>query len=302
MKIAVLMSTYNGEQYIRQQLESILAQQGNFTLELCVRDDGSQDTTTKILQEYQNAGKLQWYAGNNLRSAHSFWDLLLHCPGYDYYAFADQDDVWDPDKLEKSVTPLIQAEGPAMYFANARLVDKDLAYLGRDVYRQKPHTDFYSLVCNGGILGCTICFNAALAQRLQQAPVPEKLIMHDVFSAIVCAMFDGTFFYDHQAHMDYRQHGNNVVGSNWTKWAALKDRIKAITTPRKVSIAQQAQSLLACFPEELPDSGKKAFLHQVAHYRESARNTLALAMSQKPRFNGKNKEITARLAILLRNN
>lgn len=300
MKIAILMSSYNGEKYIRQQIDSILAQQCDFAFDLWVRDDGSHDSTPEILRSYQNAGKLQWYTGVNLKPAHSFWDLLLRCPGYDYYCFADQDDIWHTDKLQRAIEPLIGIEAPALYFANARLVDGALAYLGRNVYRQKPQTDFYSLVCNGGILGCTMALNASLAQLLQQAPVPEKMVMHDAFAAIVCAMFDGTIVYDEQAHMDYRQHGNNVVGSKWTKWDALKDRIKAITTPRKVSISQQAQSLLACFPQ-LSDADKKAFLLQVAHYRDSARNTLKLSLSRKPRFNGKNKELTARLAIMLRN-
>lgn len=300
MKIAVLMSTYNGERYIREQIESILAQQGDFTLELWVRDDGSSDSTPQILQAYQEAGKLHWYAGSNLKPAHSFWDLLLHCPGYDCYAFADQDDVWDADKVEKTVRPLMDAQCPAMYFANARLADGQLAYLGRNVYRQKPQTDFYSLVCSGGILGCTIGMNASLAKLIQHAPVPEKMIMHDAFAAAVCAMFDGAFFYDKEAHMDYRQHGNNVVGSKWTKWDAFKDRIKTITTASKVSIADQAASLLTCFPQ-LSDLEKKTFLQQVAHYRDSAWNALKLSASRKPHFNGKNKEITTRLAILLRN-
>lgn len=300
MKIAVLMSTYNGGRYIRKQIESILAQQGDFTLELRVRDDGSSDETQQILQEYQEVGKLQWYAGENLKPAHSFLDLLRQNPGYAFYAFADQDDVWDADKIEKTIQPLINAEGPALYFANARLVDGSLTFLGRNVYRSKPKTDFYSLVCNGGILGCTIGLNAALAKLIQQAPVPEQMIMHDAFVATVCAMFDGALFYDNEAHMDYRQHGNNVVGSKWTKWDAVKDRIKAITTKRKVSIADQAKSLLACFPQ-LPDSEKEAFLYQVAHYRDSVWNAVKLSLSRKPRFNGKNMEITARFAIMFRN-
>ena len=215
----------------------------------------------------------------------------MRYPGYDFYAFADQDDVWDADKIEKTIRPLMDVQRPAIYFANARLADGQLAYLGRNVYRRKPQTDFYSLVCNGGILGCTIGMNGSLAKLIQQAPIPQKMIMHDAFAAAVCAMFDGIFFYDEQAHMDYRQHGNNVVGSNWTKWDAFKDRI---------SIADQAASLLTCYPQ-LSDPEKKAFLQQVAYYRDSPWNALKLSMSRKLHCNTKNKEITTRLAILLRN-
>ena len=94
MKVAVLMSSYNGEKYIRPQIDSILAQEGNFELSLFVRDDGSTDKTQAILQEYAQKRKLTWYTGNNLGPARSFMDLLKKCKGFNYYAFADQDDYW----------------------------------------------------------------------------------------------------------------------------------------------------------------------------------------------------------------
>lgn len=300
MTVAVLMSTYNGENYIKEQIASILAQKGDFSLELWVRDDGSQDTTPQILQEYQTRGELRWYTGENLKPAHSFLDLLHHCPGYDFYAFADQDDVWHEDKLQKAICAIQNEDGPALSFANARLVDGALSFLGRNVYTRKPQTDFYSLVCSGGILGCTVCLNAKLAQLIQNAPVPASMIMHDAFVATVCAMHDGLIAFDPEAHMDYRQHGNNVVGSKWTKLDALKDRINTIRTAKPVSIADQAASLLVCYPH-LTDPDKKAFLQQVAHYRDSRWRAMGLSVSRKPRYNGKNMAVTARLAILLRN-
>ena len=71
MRVAVLMSTYNGEKYIREQIDSILEQSGNFDLDLWVRDDGSKDSTQQILQEYAQQRKLHWYTGENLGAAHS---------------------------------------------------------------------------------------------------------------------------------------------------------------------------------------------------------------------------------------
>ena len=300
MKLAVLMSTYNGENYIAQQLDSILAQTLDVQLDIWVRDDGSKDGTTAILQQYADAGKLRWYTGENLKPAKSFLDLLNHCPGYDFYSFADQDDFWYPEKLHSAVSALQETSGPAMYFANARLVGGNLAPLGRDVYRNAPRTDFTSLLCNGGILGCTMVLNAALAQALQNAPVPETIIMHDAYAAIVCAMLDGRIFYDATARMDYRQHGSNVVGSNWNKLDALKDRVRKITTRQKISIADQAQSILRCFPE-LPDGEKRAFLIKVANYRKSVFSAIGLACSRKYACNSRNMAITLRLSALLRN-
>ena len=76
MRVAVLMSTYNGEKYLQQQLDSILKQTGGFEVDIWVRDDGSTDNTHRILKEYEKNGKLRWYTGNNLGPALSFISLV----------------------------------------------------------------------------------------------------------------------------------------------------------------------------------------------------------------------------------
>lgn len=300
MKIAVLMSTYNGEKFIRVQIESILEQRCDGQVDLIVRDDGSTDGTKDILQHYADQGKLTWYVGENLAPAKSFLDLVSRFPGYDYYAFCDQDDYWYPDKLQSSIEKLEGKEGPAMSLANARLVDGELAPIGRNVYNHGPKRDFYSVVCGGGILGCTVMFNEGLAQLLRKYNRPDKLIMHDSYTAILCTLFDGQIYYDEQAHMDYRQHGNNVEGSQWTKWAAIKNRWRRITTPAKVSIADMAGSILAQSPQAA-DPEKLCFLKKVAAYRKSLFSAISLACSRKPRYNSKNMALTMRLAMVLRN-
>ncbi len=300
MKAVVLMSTYNGEKYIREQLDSILAQQGAFEVNICVRDDGSSDGTCRILQEYADAGKLQWYTGRNLRSARSFFDLVQHCRGYDYYAFADQDDYWHPDKLKEAIAALEDKKCPAIYCANARLVDSNGADLGRNVYNRVPHCDFYSVVCGGNIMGCTMVFNDSLARLIQENPVPEHMIMHDSIILSICTLHDGVIVFDEKPYMDYRQHGSNVVGAQWTKWDALKDRLERITKPQEISIAQQAESVLAAYPDS-QNTEKRKFLQRVAAYRKSFGSAISLSCSRKPKFNGVNMAITMRLAILFRN-
>lgn len=298
MRLAVLLSSYNGEKFIREQISSILTQQGDFTLDLIVRDDGSTDGTPAILQEYADAGKLRWYTGENLKPAQSFLHLLKNAPDYDYYAFADQDDYWHPDKLSAALRTIEDAPGPAIACANARLVDGELNGLGRNVYQRIPKTDFYSLLVGSNIIGCTMVFNREMARLVQEKPAPKEIFMHDSYLLQLCALEGGTIVYDEVPHMDYRQHGGNVVGAKWTKWDALCDRIRRITTPNKVSIATQAQSLMDLYPGT---GDKGAFLRQVASYRRSFGSALTLACSRKPRFNGRNMELTIRLAILLRN-
>lgn len=300
MKIAVLMSSFNGARYIAQQIESVLGQIVDGQVDLWVRDDGSTDNTWDILEQYAQAGKLRCYTGENLKPAKSFLDLIKHCPGYDYYAFCDQDDRWDSDKLQQGIQKIADDKGPAMSFANARLVDAELKTLNRNVYNRIPHSDFYSVTCGGGILGCTVIFNRALAELLQTYGDPEKLIMHDSYAAILCTLFDGRIVFDPAPHMDYRQHGNNAVGSNWTKWDALKDRFYRITKGDDITVAHMAQSILAQKPQA-PNKDKLAFLQKVAQYPQSFTNAVSLACSDKPRYNGLSMQVTMRLAILFRN-
>lgn len=300
MKTAILMSSYNGASYIEEQIASILMQQSDTQIDLYVRDDGSTDETREILQRYADQGKLRWYTGENLKPARSFIDLVLSVPGYDYYAFADQDDYWYPDKVQSCISRIADKTGPAMAFANARLVDQQLKPLGRNVYRNAPNCDFYSVLCGGGILGCTVAFNAQLAELLRQFSQPKTLIMHDSYLAILCTLFDGEIVYDPEPHMDYRQHGNNVVGAQWNKWDAIKNRIGRITKRQKVSIAEMAQSILDQNPR-IVNEEKHAFLKKVALYRKNLWAAVCLACSPEPHYNSKNMEITMRLAILLRN-
>ncbi len=300
MKIAVLMSSYNGEPFIETQIESVLAQKTDAEVHLIVRDDGSTDSTQEILQRYADEGKLQWYTGENLKPAKSFLDLVSHCRGYDYYAFCDQDDYWHPDKLQTGISALAASQQPALSFANARLVDCELQYLGRNVYNHTPPCDFYSALCCGGYLGCTMVFNEALAALLRTYSRPETLIMHDSYAAIVCTLFEGTITYVPTAHMDYRQHSNNVVGTNLSKWDTVKDRLRRITRRSEVTIAAMAQSILAQDVQgAAPDH--MAFLKRVAAYRKNPFSAISLACSRKPSYGTKNMAITKRLAILLRN-
>jgi rhamnosyltransferase len=298
MKLAVLMSTYNGEQYIKQQLQSIWDQTCDCDVAVYVRDDGSSDSTQAILQEYADQGLLHWYTGENLRPAKSFLHLLQNCPDHDFYAFADQDDVWAPEKLQSGINLIKEAKGPAFSFANARLVDRDLNDLGRSVYRTAPHTGLPTISCAGGILGCTMVFNHALAQLIKNAPMPQALIMHDFYLAIVCALAGGQIFYDHTPRMGYRQHGGNVIGVSRSKFAAVKNRLKTVTKKAPVSVGSQATSVLELYPH-LGTAADRQWMKRLSNRCFFSR--LAVACSRKPRFISKNQSLTLRLAILLGN-
>ena len=126
-KVAVLLSTYNGEKYVGAQIHSILTQTYK-NLVLVVRDDGSKDKTVKIVKEFmENNSNIKLVEGKNLGFIKSFFELLKY-EDADYYAFADQDDIWLPNKISLAVESLNKLEDdvPNMAFSNSDYYDVDM--------------------------------------------------------------------------------------------------------------------------------------------------------------------------------
>lgn len=213
MSIQILLSTFNGEKYLHEQIESIL-QQKSVDFSILVRDDESRDSTCEILNSYQEQGILRWYEGRNLKSAHSFFDLILHADFADFYALSDQDDYWINDKLDVAIEALSKFEDskPALYFSKAKCVDEKLEEIKGNRY-PKNALSFGTALLQNNVTGCTLVFNRALLQLLRQG-IPATILMHDHWIYLVCKAFDGNVIYDPSSHILYRQHGNNVIGSN----------------------------------------------------------------------------------------
>lgn len=209
-KISILMSTYNGELYLKDQLESIK----NQTIKdysLLVRDDGSTDMTQYILDKYQSNGYLKWYKGNNLGAAQSFLDLLSNSTSAEYYAFADQDDYWCEEKLEKAIQKLEKyREIPCLYCSNLTITDENLIsesiqYDNSKYYRGLESACLYNLAT-----GCTMVFNDKLCALLKRYS-PRDIEYHDWWVYIVALAF-GKVIFDENSYIKYRQHEFNVIG------------------------------------------------------------------------------------------
>lgn len=300
IKIAVLMSTFNGEKYIAEQIDSILNQKGDFLIDIYVRDDGSKDDTKNILDRYEKEKKISWYTGKNLKPAKSFYDLLLHCTGYDYYAFSDQDDFWKEDKIQNGISRLMSLdEIPALYCSNAELVDDKLKSMGRNVYRSAPKTDFETVVCAGGLLGCTMILNAKLVDMITTVKEYPKMVLHDFYVAALCVSIGGKIVYDENPTMKYRQHNNNVVGVSHGFIKTIKGRLQDIMYREPIGIAGQANSILDNYMEYLEE--RKKWLYVVANYRDGIINRLRLACSNRTCYINKNISVKLRLSILLGN-
>ena len=269
MKLIVLMSTYNGERYIRQQLDSLL-KQSVLPDKIYIRDDGSKDNTVSILEEYASEHPIiEYYYGKNLGPARSFWELINRCEDADYYALCDQDDVWFEDKIETALDVLQKEDNniPLLYCCRYKLTDKDLNVINSDVSKLYDFSDFPHSLIYHTAPGCTFVFNRQARKKIIEYDVnKEYCIIHDAIIHKVVAMF-GEVILDRDAHMYYRQHGDNEIGMNANKIEVFAGRIKRFLTGKiKNYRSNTAKSLLNVYGNEIDDE-KKKLLQIVADYR-----------------------------------
>lgn len=248
------MSTYNGQKYIRQQIESIL-QQKDVEVNLLVRDDGSHDDTIKILEEYKQAGKLNYYTGQNLGPQLSFMNLLMSCPKADYYAFADQDDYWENDKLSTAISKLasFSENEPALYFSQTQLADQNLNKIKSVIIH--PRLTFGEALIYQFIGGCTMVFNDTLKEIVSKY-TPSYIRMHDIWIYAIALAINSHVIFDPKPHMLYRQHSQNVVGQGYglrKEWERRFSRIKNNSHER----LKLAKELKNGYYELMPNENKK---------------------------------------------
>lgn len=304
MKLAVLMATYNGEKYLEAQIDSILNQKTDVPFDLIVRDDGSRDGTVQILETYREKGLLTYYTGANMGAAKSFIQMLRDYPGYDYYAYADQDDVWNPEKLHKGLQAVARENGPALYCTNAALVDEKLQSLGRNTHREKPTYNLVSILCLACCAqGCTSVFNKALAQVIQSHDLPDVFIMHDSLVTCLCGLIDGKIIYDHEPSMQYRMHGSNVFGMVTAKQSllrVLKSRWQEITEKPKVSAYAQLRSILSTYADVISEQNQD-LCRTVIRSEKRLAPRLQLVFNKDLKHDTLNKTLTKKLQILFGN-
>jgi glycosyltransferase involved in cell wall biosynthesis len=278
-KVQILLSTYNGERFLEEQLVSLTAQQG-VAFDILVRDDGSSDLTKQILDKWQKKGLLRWYAGKNIGPARSFLDLMQNAADADYYAFCDQDDVWDSIKLQKAVEKLAAAdsERPALYFSRAQLVDACLqpieskgAQIGR-AYRLGQ-----TLIKNNAT-GCTMVFNKKLLESINSY-MPQYLVIHDWWLYLVCLALGGKVIYDKNSYIKYRQHGSNVVNGNRTTWKNYYSRQLHTLFNKEQQHKKIAYDLLNGYGSVMPP-GNRAILCKVVNYNDSLTDRFSLLFSK----------------------
>jgi len=297
--VCVLMSSYNGEKYLQEQLDSLYEQQG-VSMSILVRDDGSTDATQMILDSNCNEHEcIRWYTDGHLGPAKSYLNLIAHAPEADFYALCDQDDVWDSDKLNRAVDMMrgLRADEPALYYSNLRIADKDLNY-HRDAHsRPWVMKSKYSALVDAAATGCTMVFNKALCNLLKSR-MPDECKMHDEWIFLVCSFF-GTVIYDFEPHISYRQHGGNVLGTH-VDGIALKWLIqKAIRTEDKSWLPRSvnARSFLDAYGDMLSERELNG-VRKVADCNGSFRNRIALITDSSIRGMDIKRDLLYRIKVI----
>lgn len=290
-KVTVLMSTYNGEKYLKQQIDSII-NQVDVEVNLIVRDDGSKDNTINILKDYAKEKKIKWYTGPNLKPALSFIDLVFNAPKSDYYAFSDQDDVWYPNKMIEAIKKIEgNSSQPALYYGSQELVDKELNTIeihALDVKR----SPFARFIINQAA-GCTMVFNYNLFKIVKKHR-PTILHMHDNWILKVCEAIGGYVYVDNKPYVKYRQHSNNVEGLNSNLIGKIKRSLRIMNKGEIYSTIDHFYSL---YNEEMQKEYKK-LCEEIIVYKKSIKYKFKLLTNKKIKYNNTGLRLTFIVMIL----
>jgi len=230
--IDILLSTYNGEKYITQQLQSLFDQTvDDWTL--WIRDDGSTDNTVAIIETFQqqfpNKIKILQDNKGNVGSTRSF-ELLLEQSNNAYIMFCDQDDVWLPTKIEHSLQKMHELEKkhqPIVVFSDLQIVDSELqlihpSFLEQNKLRMDIATQFKYICVANCVAGCTILMNREA--KKQVLPFPAEIPMFDWWIAAKIARI-GILDYIPDATILYRQHASNVCGTHTVSYTHYIKRL-----------------------------------------------------------------------------
>lgn len=217
-KVVILLSTYNGAPFLAEQLDSLIGQTHR-DWSIYASDDGSTDETLDILKSYQKMlGEERLVIVNGPRKGFSANFLsLLKRPGIngDFFAFCDQDDLWEPHKLKLAVDwcQKIAPDTPALYCARTQLVDSSGVPIGLSPLFSAPPS-FRNALVQSLAGGNTMLFNESARRLLAKTNDSDRIISHDWWAYLVVSGCKGTIYYDPTPTIGYRQHGSNLIGSN----------------------------------------------------------------------------------------
>ncbi|MCS7299821.1 MAG: glycosyltransferase family 2 protein [Spirochaetia bacterium] len=272
MKINIILSTYNGEKFLPEFLKSLENQSFKEWI-LFVRDDNSQDNTLSILEEFKKKRPQKVYlikdTLGNLGACKSFLTLLKETEG-DYFMFADQDDIWLPDKIELNMIKMLKLENiygkesPILIHSDLIVVDKNLNILAKSLWKYQRTTpqkrNLNYLLIQNNVTGCTVMINKALKGLVNT--IPNKAIMHDWWLALLASAF-GVIDYIEKPLVFYRQHESQDIGARKYSLSYFLKRFAKNPKDAFISVfktVEQAKEFFEIYKNLLPKEKKDIIL------------------------------------------
>ncbi len=298
MSILVLLSTYNGEAYIKEQLDSLFSQK-DVEVSVLVRDDGSSDGTHQILDSFKDRFSLEWYKGEHFGVQKSYMELMemAESKDFDYFAFCDQDDVWDEDKLSVGLRRVRRCEErwgldvPILYYSGQHLVDKNLNLIEEHIL--KRHRTNYARFLVNDAAGCTEVFNRRLLDIAVQYE-PGYMLTVDTWILKICLAVGGKMIVDPEAHLSYRQHGNNTVGVKRDIISKIRKSKNYISVQH---VSRQMAELRTGYSDMIVDEYME-IINDVSMYKKSFRKKLSLLGIRKFYLDDLGLQIVYTLSVL----
>jgi len=264
-KVDILLATYNGEKYIKEQIESILNQTYK-NIQIIISDDCSQDGTRDILKQYENNEKIKvFYQEKNLGYVKNF-EFLLKQVENEIYMLSDQDDVWKEEKIEKTIKKL-KNENLDLVFGDLEVVDENLnticksynKYMHLDKKIEKYINSYKLQYMYNCMTGCTIASKKEWIDKFLPFPTNSKYVIHDYWMGLVIAL-KGKVGYLKEPYILYRQHGNNQVGVSKASHKFKKlEQVRDLALDIKLGIFETYLQNEEIFDENLRKQNKEVY-------------------------------------------
>lgn len=279
--VNVLLSTYNGEKYIKELIDSVLTQK-DVNVILSIRDDGSTDHTIHIIKSYHDK-RIRLFRGKNLKPAKSFLKLLRESEEADYYAYCDQDDVWYENKLSYAIQKLkASGEKPALFMSTYDVVDEKLNFMyRRDMEFQRP-LRLETTILFRSPSGCVMVFNRQLRDVIKRS-APKHVRMHDFWTLLVALGIKADIITQDISLLKYRIHDDNNVGLEKNYIKRMKRLIDSMVNHKNERMLQ-AKELYDNYSEVF-ENDINEILMEVIRYKSSLNNKMKLLRDKSFRWN-----------------
>lgn len=299
-KVIIMMSTYNGEKFLCEQIDSILAQE-NVEPIIIIRDDGSTDNSLKILRQYKQLYPHQiiLIEGENMGWRKSFFTLICYAYNnfnkYVYFAFADQDDIWLPQKMISAITLLRDYKSEVALYCSSLYSYRN--GITERIIRRDVKPSCKNCIVRNYATGCTIVFTRSLLLLLGER-LPGISVPHDHWCYMV-AKLCGKVLVDPTPYILYRQHSQNQIGNKTSIFDIWKRRITNFWGVESYKFRENiCRELYSLYRDDMLPEGLDAIL-KIMNYKKSISNRIKLFVDNGYTLNNPINDSFFKLKVLL---